>query len=681
MQRIGLLLLTLLPMSPLARAQSSTAATTPPAASATVQTITLGNSAVALTGPWKFQPGDSPIVNGSPLRAQPQFNDSRWATMDLTPKAGDVDLELGTSNYVPGWTSKGYPNLSGYAWYRLRLRVKDASQAVWLQMPLDFDDAYQVYANGRYLGHFGGFSKQHVTLYYAKPVSFALPAPGPDGEIDLAVRFYMSPATQFDNPDVGGMHGPPLLGLASIVQLLQASEQDALLHSQFSVLLRLFLFLLIMPLALWAWRYNPQERAWLWLFLALAWAVFINGMGLLSALTSAVSIADYTWCYISILPLWLIFWWHWFGLRDRRWIPRAAWLLAAVITSLLFCAHSPDLGFTFVPLTALHWFNAAANWVTAPYELLLIVILVEGYRRDRTEALLASFPILLYLYSSFNIYLLTAFHIPTEFFPFGLGVSLPNVTNMLMVVVVAILSLRRFVRTQVHDSLVHEAARKDLEQAQQLQQRVLVPDIPDSSIFAVETEYRPALTVGGDFFQTLTQPGGGLILVIGDVSGKGISAAMLVAVLVGAIRSHAEYASDPASMLAMLNRRMIGRAGGHFATCLAAEISPSGLMRIANAGHIPPYRNGHELDLEGSLPLGIAEDVVYPVQTFQLAPGDRLTFITDGVIEATNPARELFGFDRTRTISHHPASAIADQVVTFGQEDDITVLGVAFSPA
>src|ERR1700735_3049965 len=101
----------------------------------------------------------------------------------------------------------------------------------------------------------------------------------------------------------------------------------------------------------------------------------------------------------------------------------------------------------------------------------------------------------------------------------------------------------------------------------------------------------------------------------------------------------------------------------------------------SQAGHISPYRNGEELDLEGSLPLGITDDVDYPTQTFPLAPGDRLAFITDGVPEATNPARELFGFDRTRDISHQPAAIIMDHVLTFGQEDDITILGIQFATA
>ena len=123
----------------------------------------------------------------------------------------------------------------------------------------------------------------------------------------------------------------------------------------------------------------------------------------------------------------------------------------------------------------------------------------------------------------------------------------------------------------------------------------------------------------------------------------------------------------------------IGRSGGHFATCLAAEIHPDGTMRIANAGHLPPYLNGREMEVEGSLPLGVTEKAEYPVQTFRVKPGDRLTFMTDGVVEATNEAKELFGFERTREISIQSAVAIVDEAQRFGQEDDITVLAVAFA--
>jgi len=168
-------------------------------------------------------------------------------------------------------------------------------------------------------------------------------------------------------------------------------------------------------------------------------------------------------------------------------------------------------------------------------------------------------------------------------------------------------------------------------------------------------------------------------VVIGDVSGKGVAASMLVAVLVGAIRNQAEYSFEPEAMLATLNRRLMGRSGGHFATCLAAEIHPDGVMRIANAGHLPPYLNGKEIDTEGSLPLGMMDETQYTAQNFTLQPGDRLTLMTDGVVEATNAEKQIFGFERAREISREGAAAIATQAQTFGQEDDITVVGVEFA--
>ncbi|HEX4582584.1 MAG TPA: PP2C family protein-serine/threonine phosphatase [Acidobacteriaceae bacterium] len=656
------------------------------APTASTEIVTLGNSAVALTGPWKFSPGDSPWVNGSPVRAQPGFDDAHWATMDLTPQAGSVDLNNGTAGFVPGWTQRGYPDLSGYAWYRLRLRVRNADQPLWLEMPLNVDDGYQVYANGHYVGQFGGFSAHHVSLYYTQPLSFPLPAPVPDGEIELAVRFYMSPATRFNSPDVGGMHGPPALGLASTVHLLQAADDDANLHGFFGGLLRAFLFLLIAPLALWAWLRNRQERMYLWLFLALACTILSSLVQVLASLSFALTIAIDTLLGTVLfnpltLSLWIMFWWHWFGLRERRWIPRTAWLLTAARMLADYCADSPNFGLSLVPQAALHWCNAASLWCVAALGVLLVVILIEGFRRDRIEALLALVPILLLEFASFGVYLLTTFHIPNTFFPFGLGISVNNIASMLMMLVIGALALRRFVRTQVGQEVTRKAIALDLEQAHQLQQRVLVPEVLISPFFTVEAEYRPAQTVGGDFFQTLTRPDGSLLVVIGDVSGKGVSAAMLVAVLVGAIRNQAEYSFDPAAMLTMLNRRLLGRSGGHFATCLAAEILPDGTMRLANAGHMPTYRNGKEMELEGSLPLGLSSEATSSAQTFTLDPGDRITFLTDGVVEAMNPASELFGFARAQQISGQTAISIAQQAQSFGQNDDITVLGVEFTGA
>jgi serine phosphatase RsbU (regulator of sigma subunit) len=131
---------------------------------------------------------------------------------------------------------------------------------------------------------------------------------------------------------------------------------------------------------------------------------------------------------------------------------------------------------------------------------------------------------------------------------------------------------------------------------------------------------------------------------------------------------------SPAGILAGLNRRLVGRGSG-FTTCLAIRLSSSGNLTLANAGHLAPYRNGQELLTSPTLPLGLDPNAVFGEETYQLARGDRLTLLTDGVPEATSH-KELFGFERTARISASPASTIAEAALHFGQADDITVLSI-----
>jgi Stage II sporulation protein E (SpoIIE) len=683
MRKIGtFVLFALLPLSSLLAQPHSTSNS----AAASAETITLGNSAATLPGPWKFAPGDSPWQNGSPVWAQPGFDDASWANVDLAPKAGSVDPAYSTPGFVPGWTARGYPNLDGYAWYRLRVRITDPGQPLWLKMPNDVDDAYQVYADGHYVGQFGRFSPDHVTVYSARAISFPLPPPRPSGEMEVALRFYMTGGTRFSSPDAGGMHQPPAFGLASTVRLLQQAEDDTNQHYYFGSLLQSLLFVLVAPLVLWAWLQNRQEQTYLWLFLTLGCSflrIFLVVFGnLRSVLPLGVDgILLDVFLGPLLLPFWIMFWWYWFGLRGRRWIPRTAWLIVIVEMLAFLCLRSPTGGVNLVPGSWLPWLNNVSVACLVALGVLLFVILIEGFRRNRTEALLAALPLLLIEFASFNVFFINTFGIALTYFFFGLGISVGQIANILMVLVIGALVMRRFLRTQANRERARQIVALDMEQAQQLQQRVLVPEILHSPAFCVEAEYHPAQTVGGDFFQTLSKPDGSLLVVVGDVSGKGMSAAMLVAVLVGAIRTRADESFDPAAMLTMLNQRLIGRSGGHLATCLVAELRPGGTMHVANAGHLPPYLNGKELDLEGSLPLGAAGVIDPSSRIITLEPGDRLTFLTDGVVEAMNSQNELFGFDRARTISNEPAAAIARQAQAFGQHDDITVLSIEFTGA
>jgi serine phosphatase RsbU (regulator of sigma subunit) len=166
------------------------------------------------------------------------------------------------------------------------------------------------------------------------------------------------------------------------------------------------------------------------------------------------------------------------------------------------------------------------------------------------------------------------------------------------------------------------------------------------------------------------------LLILGDVSGKGLKAAMTVSLIVGAARTLAEATDDPAEILAGLNRRLHGRLKNGFATCLALRFDSEGICVLANAGHLAPFLNQYEMSLPSALPLGLDSDVTYEKTTFRLAVGDRLSFYTDGLLEARNAAGEIFSFERLSALmaTRPDAKQAIDAAVAFGQEDDITVL-------
>ena len=182
---------------------------------------------------------------------------------------------------------------------------------------------------------------------------------------------------------------------------------------------------------------------------------------------------------------------------------------------------------------------------------------------------------------------------------------------------------------------------------------------------------------GGDFFLVSPAPDNSLLLVVGDVSGKGIQAALVVSTIVGILRN--EPSREPTTVLAHLNRALAGVISG-FATGLCAHISAAGTLTLANAGHIAPYLDGAEISLPGALPLGLAPTAEFDSITYELTPGSRLVFVSDGVVEAESPTRELLGFDRAREISTQPAKAIAKAAQSFGQSDDITVVAITWQP-
>jgi serine phosphatase RsbU (regulator of sigma subunit) len=236
-------------------------------------------------------------------------------------------------------------------------------------------------------------------------------------------------------------------------------------------------------------------------------------------------------------------------------------------------------------------------------------------------------------------------------------------------------------------SLEQSQRQNELEQeyrsAQELQ-RVLIPEsMPTLPGYVVKGAYRPAQEVGGDFFQVIPICDDSAIVVIGDVSGKGLHAAMTVSLIVGAIRSTVEMTEEPAGILSAINRRLHGRLQRGFATCLVLKLERDGACVMANAGHLPPYLNAAEIQSPPALPLGIVSEAEYDEVRFRLTEIDRITLYTDGLLEARNPDGELFGFARIAEMLANTGDAekIADAAQNFGQDDDITVLTIAMAMA
>jgi len=244
--------------------------------------------------------------------------------------------------------------------------------------------------------------------------------------------------------------------------------------------------------------------------------------------------------------------------------------------------------------------------------------------------------------------------------------------DFLFVVAIGVVMFFRFTKV----SREQARAQAELRAAREIQRRLVPETLPAMEGYQVEAAYFPAEEVGGDFYQLLESKGAGKLIVVGDVSGKGLKAAMTGTLALGALRALAAEVLAPGTVLARLNRQLAETGDEGFVTCLCAHISPEGQVTLANAGHLPPYRNGDEMLVEPDLPLGIRTEEKYVEHSFRLEPGDQLTLLSDGVVEARDASGTLYGFERTRAISSRPATAIAQAALEYGQTDDITVLTV-----
>lgn len=324
------------------------------------------------------------------------------------------------------------------------------------------------------------------------------------------------------------------------------------------------------------------------------------------------------------------------------------------------------------------WFPSMAffsDWLIYISAVFLLILIVQGFRhgnpRDRMVAAAFSIYFVVRLLMTSGFQKLTGI---SDMVDIG-GWRWPKPAFLQVLLGAATLVI--FVRDLIRDRSEKQRMAAELAAGRAIQQ-VLIPDeTPTIPGFNIQSFYKPFGEVGGDFFQVLPVKNGGVLIVIGDVSGKGMPAAMTVSLLVGTLRTLAHYTQSPGEFLTAMNHRMLARSQGGFTTCLVLRADPGGQLTIANAGHIAPYLDGKELALENGLPLGLSAESTYAESTFQLPPTQQLTLLTDGVVEARDKSGALCGFDRTAAISGQSADQIAKAAELFGQDDDITVLTMA----
>ena len=237
---------------------------------------------------------------------------------------------------------------------------------------------------------------------------------------------------------------------------------------------------------------------------------------------------------------------------------------------------------------------------------------------------------------------------------FGDQENLPTWMNMPIQLCAGIIGCHR--RTQ-------QRMAQELEAARQVQNLLVSGGQTAAENLEISTAYLPAQEVGGDFYYVLD----GRVVVLGDVWGKGLKAAMLVSLLIGVLRDTTQR--RPAAVLDALNRAIAGQVDGGFVTCVCARFETDGDATFANAGHLPPYLDGTEINLDAHFPLGVIREIQYTETTVRISPGSVVTLVSDGVVEAMNARRELFGFDRTREISTTNAVKIVEAASAWGQSE------------
>ena len=524
--------------------------------------------------------GDDP--EGKLGWTNPSFDDSNWPLL-----RSDT-----------GWNEQGYKNYNGFAWYRFKVISPARNEDLGICIPR-LRTSYEIFADGRLIGQFGGMPPNARIMIDFDQI-FRIPAdrPSPDREVSIAIRVWHT--AWLANANGGGPEGAPTIGEIQVLKAAKAQDDWGRFWSITSGNLLMVMNLLAAFAGFFLFSMRPADREYLWFaiyelltgveHLCSAWTMFYptswKGNWLLDICLSAPSWVFFLLFVFRILK------------GHRNWL---FWLAVGTAVATLVCSA----------VAVAEWITFA-QWLTAwavfllPYFACVLALLYRRARQGVPDAQLMLGPVAI-CYSSWltsvvllaldaagqtgtDRYFSRFFQLSQWPFPF----SVQDLADMLMLLaVLAVLPLRFARSRRDEDRLAGE-----MESAHTVQQVLIPTEIPIVPGFDMQCVYKPAGQVGGDFFQILAVKDGSVVAVIGDVSGKGMPAAMTVSLLVGTVRTLAHYTQSPSEILAAMNQRMLARSSGGFTTCLVLRCDADGKLTMANAGHIAPYLAGKELPLE-----------------------------------------------------------------------------------
>jgi sigma-B regulation protein RsbU (phosphoserine phosphatase) len=594
----------------------------------------------------KYKIGPNPEAAG-PEWAQPGFDDSGWVS----------SLPAADSYLPPG----------PYQWTRCRLDLSPLAQTGPLFVQIEEFSAWQVFVDGKQVGSFGNVETGRYSMNLVQ--RFPLPQSSSErGVVLVALR--------------ETRRGLPSLRYSAVVAPISAGSQQTLSDQTSLAVMEAFarrrvqficygffgiggIFLLILS------SVDRSRKDLFWLGLA--------GLGTLELRTNELAqvlLTSYPH-WVQMVCFWVGQWLYipytcfFFSLTGRR-VPRF-YLIVAASTPILIAPAA--LSFVWGPRMdqVFWWWSYYSPWM-------LIVVGALGVISS-TSPIAAFWPVWKIpplLRPIFWVSMIwgtgetanTAIHLPwfSALDPTG------SVREYRALVAAPVMLAMFFLLARRQKQMGEERSelQAEMQSAQEMQQLLMPAALDLQPWIQVEAAYLPAKDVGGDFY-FCRRAGSGQLVVIGDVSGKGLRAAMLASNIVGALRN--EDAGDPGVVLARLNEVVLQAHSGGFVTCLCALFEPGGRLRVANAGHIAPYVDGAELAVENGLPLGFVSGDSYADCSFLLG-GKAVTLLSDGVLEARDAKGELLGFECMAALTSRPAAEVADAAQKWGQEDDITVLTV-----